>query len=203
MAAGSVLLWGKVIEGTWGYRAQHGYPERLWLLPPARIGGADPAVISETTITLARDLLVTLRHRYHCPVGYAAQGTDAGGLLGCNELGWFFSWRLSATGADRLGRALGKTGDQSVGSPTVDAALELWLEVHRDNGSYNDRRHIREHIAHAFGHIEIDRPDLIDAIDYQPISRTTGKPYRSRTVAHHRNLVRQAMGLARERWRFA
>ena len=47
LAAGSVLLWGKVIEGTWGYRAQHGYPETLWLLPPARIGGADPTVINE------------------------------------------------------------------------------------------------------------------------------------------------------------
>lgn len=62
--------------------------------------------------------------------------------------------------------------------PTVDAALELWLKIHRDADSRNDRRHIRQHIARAFGHIAIDRPDLIDAINYAPISRTTGKPYR-------------------------
>jgi hypothetical protein len=29
MVAGEVLLWGKVIRGELGYRAQYGYPKRL------------------------------------------------------------------------------------------------------------------------------------------------------------------------------
>lgn len=34
IAYGLIDLWGKIIEGTKGFRAEFGYPRTLWLLPP-------------------------------------------------------------------------------------------------------------------------------------------------------------------------
>lgn len=200
LVVGSVSLWGKVIEGTWGYRAQHAYPEMLWLLPPARLGGADKTAISDETVTLARDLLIALRDRYGCPVGYAGHGAEVSRLLGLDETGWFFSWRLSASGSDRFGRMLGDVGLPTVALPTIRDALDLWLTSRPGGASYEDRRLVREHLSPAFGHISIDRADEIFRVDYAPVSTVTGQPFHPRTIARHRNVVARAIDHAREQW---
>ncbi len=198
--AGSVLLWGKVIEGSFGYRAQYAYPERLWLLPPARVGGEDKTRIDERTVVTAGDLLVTLRHRYCVPVGYAAHDSAAADLLAGDEVGWFYSWRLTATGKDRFERQLGEIGRPATALPTVDDALDLWLANHPHDRSRRDREHVRRHLRPAFGHIPIDQPDQIDQIHYAPTSTKRGQLYGSRTIARHRSILRQAITLAGERW---
>lgn len=39
-ALGKVALWGKVIEGEVGYRAEHAYPVELWVTKRSRLGNA-------------------------------------------------------------------------------------------------------------------------------------------------------------------
>lgn len=36
---GTVKLWGRVVEGEWGWRAQYAYPNRLWLIAPSERAG--------------------------------------------------------------------------------------------------------------------------------------------------------------------
>jgi hypothetical protein len=205
LAVGSVLLWGKVIEGAYGYRAQYAYPETIWLLPPARVGGEDKTVIDEKTVALATDLLVALRGRYRWQVGYATHDPDVARLVASDETGWFFSWRLNAWGADRFARALGEIGLPSVGLPTVADALRLWLEnrrAARGNALWMDNQLVREHLRPAFGHIPIDQSATLSRVEYTPISRSSGRPYASRTVARHLAVLEQAIKLAAERWLF-
>jgi len=199
LVVGSVSLWGKIVEGTWGYRAQYAYPEQLWLLPPARIGGGDKSAIEEATAVHAHDLLVVLRHRYRVPVGYADQDTEVSKLLGLDELGWFFSWRLAASGADRLGRILRTIGRPTADLPTVRDALKLWL-ASRGGGSWDDHLLVERYLAPTFGHVPADRPELVDAIPYAPVSRASKLPYKPRTVVRHRRAVEKALALAAERW---
>jgi len=191
IAVGSVMLWGKVIEGTWGYRAQHAYPEALWLLPPARIGGADKHAISEETVALAHDLLVAMRSRYRVPVGYADYDDAVNDLIRRDETGWFFTWRLSSAGRDRLAHALGETGQPGIGLPTVGDALDLWLESRPDDHrTLNEKHLVRRCLIPAFGHIPIDRSDQIDQITYEPRSPVSGNPYHPGTINRHLNILK-------------
>jgi hypothetical protein len=200
LAVGSVLLWGRVIEGQYGYRAGHAYPERLWLLPPARIGGKDKTALDEATVDLAADLLVVLRHRYGVPVGYADHDLNVSQLARTEETGWFFSWRLTASGGDRLADALAERGAPTVALPTVKDALELWLAHQSDGGSSNDRHLVRRYLTPVFGHIQIDRPEEIERVVYAPISMSTHSPYAPRTICRHRKVIADALALARDRW---
>jgi hypothetical protein len=200
VVAGSVLLWGKVIEGTFGYRAQYAYPERLWLLPPALVGGEDKTRVEETTVSAARDLLVTLRHRYRVPVGYAGHDPKTAALLAGEETGWFYVWRLTASGKDRFGSALGEIGQPTLALPTVRDALELWLAARPGGPSGDDRELVCQYLAPAFGHIPIDQPDLGRGVAYAPVSRVSGKPFAARTLARHRRIIEHALELAQERW---
>jgi hypothetical protein len=120
-------------------------------------------------------------------------------LLGLDELGWFFSWRLAPAGGDRLGRILRTIGRPTTDLPTVGDALKLWLES-RNGGSWDDRNVVSDHLVPAFGHISIDRPELVDPIPYAPISRASKLPYKPRTIARHRRIVGRALVLAADRW---
>lgn len=197
VVVGSVHLWGKVIEGTHGYRAQYAYPERLWLLPPARIGGSDKATVQPWLLEQARDLLIVLRHRYRCPVGYAEHDLEITRLLQLDELGWFFSWRLSHSGADRLGRALGQAAEPTTKLPTISDALKLWLE---SRPSSHDDKQIVRHLTPAFGPLPVDHTADLGQIHYRPVSHCTGKQFVPRTVARHRRILPDAIDFAHQQW---
>lgn len=201
IAVGSVFLWGKVIEGTWGYRAQYAYPEALWLLPPARIGGADKTVVDEQTVALAHDLLVAMRNRYRVPVGYANHDAAVSELVPGEETGWFFSWRLSPSGGDRFASALGDIGQPDVGLPTVADALDLWL-ASRPNGNHSldEKNIVRRFLIPEFGLIPIDRSEEIDTTDYKPISPVSRQPYHPRTIKWHLNVLTHAIDAAHAPW---
>ena len=203
LVAGSVSMWGRVIEGEYGYRAQYAYPETLWLLPPARIGGQDKTTLDEKTVNLAHDLLVVLRSRYRTTVGYASHDHGLTELLGSDELGWFFSWRLTPWGGDRLARALGEIGLATTALPTVADALHLWVKNRQavtGDPHWNERQLVRHHLVPAFGRIPIDQTTTISRVAYTPTSPSTGKRYAARTVAHHRRVLEQAISFAAERW---
>lgn len=163
-----------MIEGEYGYRAQCAYPESLWLLPPARIGGQDKTTLDEKTVGLAHDLLIVRRSRYRTTVGYASHDHDLTELLGSDELGWFFSWRLTPWGGDCLARAFGESGLATTAFPTVADALHLWIEHrHAVTGDphWNERQLVRHHLVPAFGRIPVDQTATISRIEYMPISR--------------------------------
>ena len=196
---GSVLLWGTVVEGRYGYRAQHAYPEQLWLLPPARLGGdhGEHGCV-ESSIALARDLLVVLRRRYRCPVGYAGNDREVTRLIQRGEVGWFFSWRLSSTGHDCFDDALGDHGQSVTALPTVTDALQLWLE--QSNGNRASAERVVRHLAPAFGTIPIDRRGDIARVTYAPVNAATRRPLVPRTIRHHYNVLNDALALADLRW---
>jgi hypothetical protein len=142
IAAGTVALWGRVIEGTRGYRAKCAYPQSLWLLPPAVFGPDDLARAAE----LAVDLIPAMPSRYGVPVGYIGHGPEWNSLTLRASVGPFLRrWRSDNAGADALGDAIGAVGLPSDRLPTVADALRL----HFSGLRYGERRYERS-IADAY-----------------------------------------------------
>jgi hypothetical protein len=66
IAVGEVLLWGRVIEGTRGYRAQHAYPKSLYVVARKE---------DEEWIRFSQ---VALEGAYGVPVGVLSRGVAVG-----------------------------------------------------------------------------------------------------------------------------
>ena len=190
-----------MIEGEYGYRAQCAYPESLWLLPPARIGGQDKTTLDEKTVGLAHDLLIVRRSRYRTTVGYASHDHDLTELLGSDELGWFFSWRLTPWGGDCLARAFGESGLATTAFPTVSGRpAPLDRTPTRGDGRPTLERTTAGAPPLGSGvRPDSRRPDRDDLAD-RVHANQPGRRYVARTVAHHHRVLEQALRFAVERW---
>jgi hypothetical protein len=70
LAAGTVKLWGKVIEGQRGWRVGRAYPDRIALLPPVplrREAKFDEAA-TQPEIATGQELVAAVGRQYGCPV---------------------------------------------------------------------------------------------------------------------------------------
>ena len=198
LVGGRVALWGRIIEGTLGYRAEFAYPAELWVLPPAVFGRAGPVVAAE----LAADLIRALRSRYGVQVGYAGHSPEWNGLIVEAGLGDFFAWRFSHMGADLLAESMGDIGEPSDRLPTVGDALRLHFPGPGLTKAGAEREIAYRHLDPALGRIPLRRLGERQFAAYRanpPINPIGGGPYGERTVQRHLAVLREALYGARDR----
>jgi hypothetical protein len=119
IAVGEVMLWGRVIEGSRGYRAQRAYPKSLFLVPRKR----DEAWVRFST--------AALEAAYGVPVGVldkeSAVGTNPDikalyGLLGVASAAIAVA-TVAARSAAQRAKSAEETTDAGHGGELWDAAL--------------------------------------------------------------------------------
>ena len=194
IVVGTVNLWGKVIEGSLGVRAEKAYPAELWLLPPARFGdpsGADDSKLVETGIAL----LHALRGRYGVSVGYVSHSPEWLDVISSYELGAFYGWRLGRGSRDAFGRALGEIGTPTASVATVADAVDRWLKQEQ---LWGIRRSVpEERLRPELGSLPLACEDHEILRSYRPTNPKTGRPYTTRTLERDRALLREVTANAR------
>ena len=196
LVAGSVALWGHVIEGTYGYRAEYAYPRMLWLLPPAVFGREDLV----SALELLPDLLHALRSRYGVSVGYAGHSHDWNALIIRPSIGQFFAWRFERGGGDAISDALGELGHPSPRPPTVRDAIKLRFPHQQEH--WGDQLIATKYLAPALGDVplyQLRREQLAQYRAKPPRNPRTGKPYSARTARRHLAILREAADTAMAR----
>jgi hypothetical protein len=112
IAVGEVALWGRVIEGERGYRAQYAYPKSLYLLPRKQDDG------------WCRFSEVALARAYEVPVGRLSEKVAVGrnpelralyGLLGMASASMVLGALAAKAAAQQQRKALEELRDASVG----------------------------------------------------------------------------------------
>ena len=200
IAAGTVALWGRVVEGTTGYRAQYAYPQSLWLLPPAVFGPEELGRAAER----AEDLIPALRSRYGIPVGYIGHSPEWNRLTLRPSVGPFFRWRFDNAGADALGEAIGPVGLPSDRLPNVADALRQHFAGLRYGEHQHERSIADAHLAPTFGEVPLRRLGRAHLAGYRaepPCNPASARPYSQRTVRRHLAVLRAAVhGAAEKGW---
>ncbi len=192
LAAGTVAHWGRIVEGTHGYRAEYAYPDALWVLPPAILGREDIAQTSE----LLPDLIRAMRSRYGVRVGYAGHAPEWNALITRPSVGPFFAWRFDRSGGDLLYESLGDLGQPSNQLPTVGDALERHIPRCYQPGREWEQLIATRYLTPAFGDAPLQHLSRRRLAHYRaepPRNPATGRPYSERTIRRHLAILRGAV----------